>query len=60
MGVTECVDLESDDVRWQHQEVLCRRCDHVPWVKVQKGHEEVDPQSGCGGDDEVSEDVVSN
>ena len=32
----------------------------MPWVKVQDGHEEVDPHCGCGGDDKICEDVVSD
>ena len=33
--------------------------EHVPWVKVDKGHEEVYAYGRAGGDDQVGKDVVA-
>lgn len=57
--VAEGVHLQRADVRRQQGEVLCRRGEHVPWVQVQEGHEEVQPERRAGRDDQVREDVVA-
>ena len=43
VGVAESVDLESADVGWEKREVLCGGGEHVPWVEVEEGHEEIEP-----------------
>ncbi len=35
------------------------RGEHVPWVKVQKGHEEVYAYGRAGGDDQIGEYIVA-
>lgn len=41
VGVAEGVDLEGADVRGEQGEVLRGRGEHVPWIQVEEGHEEV-------------------
>lgn len=31
----------------------------MPWIEVEEGHEEVQPDGGGGGDDQVGEEVVA-
>ena len=57
--VAEGVDLQRADVRWEQGEVLRRGSDHVPWIQVQEGHEEVQAHGRGGRDDQVGEDVVA-
>lgn len=59
VGVAEGVDLEGADVGREEGEVLGRGGEHVPGVKVEEGHEEVEAHGGGGGDDEVGEEVVA-
>ncbi len=33
--------------------------EHVPWIKIEEGHEEVDTHCGAGRDDEIGEDIIA-
>lgn len=59
MGVAEGVDLEGTDVGGEEEEVLCCRGEHVPGVKVEERHEEVEPHSSGCRDHKVGENVIS-
>ena len=59
MGVAEGVDLEGADVGGKEEEVLCCRGEHMPGVKIEERHEEVEPHCRGGGDDKVGEDVIA-
>lgn len=59
VSVAKGVDLEGADVGGEEGEVLGRGGKHVPGVKVEEGHEEVEADGGGGGDDEVGEEVVA-
>ena len=43
VSVAESVDLKSANVGWEKSEVLCRGGKHMPWVEVEEGHKEVEP-----------------
>ena len=60
MRVAEGVDLQCRDVTRQQGEVLRGRGEHVPGIEIHKGHEEVEADGRCGGDDEVGEGVVAD
>ena len=60
VGVAEGVDLEGTDVGGEESEILPRGCEHVPWVEVEEGHEEVQADRGGSGDNKVGEDVVTH
>ena len=57
--VAEGIDLECADVRGEKREVLSAGGEHVPWVEVDKGHEEVNAYGRACGDDQVGEDIVA-
>ena len=59
MGVAEGVDLKGTDVGGEEEEVLRCRCEHVPGVEVEEGHEEVEPHSRGGRDHKVGEYVIA-
>jgi len=59
VGVAKGVHLKGTDVGRKEGEVLCGGGEHVPWVEIEEGHEEVDADGGGGGDDEVREDIVA-
>jgi len=59
MRVAEGVDLQCADVGGQQHEVLGGGGEHVPGIEVEEGHEKVEADGRCGGDDEVCEDVFA-
>lgn len=58
--VAEGVDLQGANVRGEESEVLRRGGEHMPWIEVKKGHQEVEAHGRAGGDDQVREDVVAD
>lgn len=60
VGVAEGVDLKRANIGWKEEEVLQGGSEHVPWVEVEEGHQKVDSNRGCHGDDEVRENVIAD
>lgn len=58
--IAEGVDLERADVGGQEGKVLGGGGEHVPGIKVDEGHEEVETDGGADADDQVGEDVVAD
>lgn len=59
VGVAKGVDLERADIGGKQREVLTRGCEHVPWIEVEEGHQEVQSDRRERADNQIGEDVVA-
>jgi len=60
VSVAEGINLECADIRGEEGKVLGCGGEHMPWIKVEEGHEEVETHGRARGDDKVGEDVVAD
>ena len=59
VGVAKGVDLEGADIRGEEGKILACGGEHMPWIKIKEGHEEIEADCRARGDDKVGEDVVA-